>query len=76
VLKKGAILISSGIVLGVLASLCSTRLLSTEIWGIPSNDPWTFTAAALCIVFAGLAACIVPARRASQVDPLIALRYE
>jgi putative ABC transport system permease protein len=76
VLKKGAILISSGIVLGVLASLGSTRLLSNEIWGIPSNDPWTFTAAALCIVFAGLAACFVPARRASQVDPLIALRYE
>jgi putative ABC transport system permease protein len=76
VLKNGAILISSGIVLGVLVSFGLTRLLSSEIWGIPANDPWTFTAAALCIVFAGLAACFVPARRASQVDPLIALRCE
>jgi ABC-type antimicrobial peptide transport system permease subunit len=76
VLKNGAILISSGIVLGVLASFGLTRLLSNELWGIPPNDPWTFTAAALCILFAGLIACFVPARRASQVDPLIALRYE
>jgi putative ABC transport system permease protein len=76
VLRKGALLVFIGIGIGVLVSLTLTRLLASQIWGVPRNDPWTFTAAALCIVAAAFVACLVPARRASRVDPVIALRHE
>jgi putative ABC transport system permease protein len=76
VLRKGALLVFGGIGLGILASLSLTRLLASQIWGVPRNDPWTFVAAALCITAAAFVACLAPARRASRVDPVVALRHE
>lgn len=76
VLTRGAVLVFVGIGIGILASLSLTRVLASQIWGIPRNDPWTFIAAALCIITAALVACLVPARRASRVDPVVALRHE
>ena len=76
VLRKGAFLVFIGIGVGVLSSLSLTRLLASQLWGVPRNDFWTFTAAALCIVAAAFVACLVPAHRASRVDPVIALRHE
>jgi len=66
----------TGIILGVLASLGLTRFIASQLTGIKPTDAWTFTTVAVIILAVGLAACFFPARRATQVDPLVALRYE
>jgi len=76
VLKKGLTLILAGTMAGLVASLAITRLVAGEIWGVSVTDPWTFSAVAALILVAGLAACLFPAHRATQVDPLISLHYE
>jgi putative ABC transport system permease protein len=76
VLLKGLRLITAGIVLGLLASVGLMRFLASQIWGVSPTDPLTFAAVVAAIVVVGLAACFLPARRATQVDPLVALRYE
>ena len=76
VLKKGFVLIAAGICIGVVASFGLTRFLASQIWGVSATDPWTFGAVAALVVITGLVACLLPARRAASVDPLVALRYE
>jgi predicted permease len=76
ILAKGARLIATGIVIGLCTSLVLTRFLASQIWGVSLTDPWTYSAVVALIVLVGLAACLVPAHRAAQVDPLVALRYE
>jgi putative ABC transport system permease protein len=76
VLRNGFVLLAVGILIGVFASLGLTRFLASQIWGVSATDPWTFGAVVALVVGAGLAACYLPARRATQVDPLVALRYE
>ena len=76
ILAKGARLLATGIVLGLFASYVVTRFLASQIWGVSATDPWTFTAVATFVVTVGLGACFLPARRATRVDPLVALRYE
>jgi putative ABC transport system permease protein len=76
VLKKGFVLLAVGIVLGSGASFGLTRFLANQIWGVSPTDPWTFCAVAALVVGVGLAACYLPAARATRVDPLVALRYE
>jgi predicted permease len=76
VLRRGAGLITAGIVFGLLASYGLTRFLASQIWGVSATDPWTFGSVVALVVMTGLAACLLPARRASSVDPLVALRYE
>src|SRR5580658_7792293 len=76
ILTKGARLLAAGILLGLFASYGLTRFLASQIWGISATDRWTFTAVASFVVAVGLGACFLPARRATQVDPLVALRYE
>ena len=76
VLRKGFALLVVGISIGLLASLGLTRFLSSQIWGVSATDPWTFGAVAALVVGVGLAACYLPARRATEVDPLVALRSE
>jgi putative ABC transport system permease protein len=76
VLRKGLRLISVGILLGVLASIALTRLVSSQFWGVSPRDPVTFLGVIVVLAVVGTAACLVPARRATRVDPLIALRYE
>jgi len=76
VLKRGSALILVGTCIGLIASFGVTRLLASQIWGISATDPWTFGAVAMLVVVAGFAACYLPARRATRVDPLVALRYE
>jgi ABC-type antimicrobial peptide transport system permease subunit len=76
VLKKGFALITAGIIIGVVSSLGLTRSIANSVWGLPPNDPWTFSVVAVAIAAIGLAACFLPARRVTQVDPLVALRYE
>ena len=76
VLSKGMALIAPGIALGGLAGLGLTRLISSELWGVSASDPWTFLLVAAVLASTGLAACAVPARRATRVDPILALRSE
>ena len=76
VLRRGAVLIVAGISIGLLAGFALTRFLASQIWGVSPTDPWTFAAVVALVTAAGLAACYLPARRATQVDPLVALRYE
>jgi putative ABC transport system permease protein len=76
VLRRGAVLIAAGICIGLLAGFALTRFLASQIWGVSPTDPWTFAAVVALVIAAGLAACYLPARRATQVDPLVALRYE
>jgi putative ABC transport system permease protein len=65
-----------GIGIGLAASLVLTRMMSTLLFGVSETDPFTFSYVTLLLVSAALAACFVPARRASGVDPMVALRYE
>jgi putative ABC transport system permease protein len=76
VLRHGFALIAAGLAIGLLASFGLTRFLATQIWGVSPTDPWTFGSVSLLLILAGLVACYLPARRATQVDPLVALRYE
>jgi putative ABC transport system permease protein len=76
VLRKGMRLIGIGIALGLLASIALTRLVASQFWGVSPRDPLTFLGVLLVLAVVGTAACLVPARRATRVDPLVALRYE
>ena len=76
VLKRGLVLITAGIVVGVAISLAMTRFMASQIWGVSTTDTWTFFAVIAVILAVGLAACYLPARKASQVDPVVALRAE
>ncbi len=76
ILARGAKLIVAGIVIGSIASYALTRFLANQIWGISVTDAWTFGSVLTVVMSVGLAACLLPARRAASVDPLVALRYE
>ena len=76
VMRSGLALAGAGVVVGLLASLAVTRVLGAELYGVHPADPVTLTAAALALLAAAVLACGVPARAASRVDPLTALRAE
>ena len=76
ILAKGVRLVAAGIVIGLFASYALTRFLASQIWGVSPRDPWTYATVIAILALVGLAACLLPARRAAGVDPLIALRYE
>jgi putative ABC transport system permease protein len=76
VLLQGAKLGALGVVLGLGAGYALTRLLSTMLFAVKPTDPLTFAGGALILFAAALAACWIPARRATKVDPLVVLRYE
>jgi putative ABC transport system permease protein len=76
VLLNGLRLVVAGIFLGLLASYALTRFLASQISGVSATDPTTFAGVVTIVMSAGLTACLLPARRATRVDPLVALRYE
>jgi putative ABC transport system permease protein len=65
-----------GAVIGLVATLSLSRVIRSQLWEVSAYDPATLSAVAILLFLTGTAACWIPARRATRVDPVIALRYE
>jgi predicted permease len=76
VLTSGMTLTAIGLVLGFAGSLAATRLMSNMLFGVGARDPLTLAVTAALLGLMALLACLIPARRAAKVDPVVALRYE
>lgn len=76
ILSHGIKIVGVGLIIGIIAAIASTRLVSSLLFGVSASDPFTFIVIPLILVIAALLACYIPARRATKVDPVIALRAE
>jgi putative ABC transport system permease protein len=76
IMKDGLGLVVSGVLIGIACGLSLAHLIASELWGISARDPWTFVIVAAVLSASGIAASLVPAVRATKVDPVLSLRYE
>jgi len=76
ILRQGLRPVVAGLAVGLVAALALGRFIATELYGVAPNDPWTMSAVAALLFAVAICACWIPARRASKIDPLRALRFE
>jgi ABC-type lipoprotein release transport system permease subunit len=76
VLKQGMKLAALGVLLGLIGAVSVTRWLASLLYGVSATDPLTFAVIVLLPMIVTLVACWIPARRATRVDPMVALKYE
>ena len=76
VLGQGARLALLGIGIGLIGAFAITRMMASFLYGVQATDPLTFAAVSLLLAAIALLACYLPARRATRIDPIVALRYE
>jgi putative ABC transport system permease protein len=76
ILKQGAILILIGTTIGLAGAIALTPLIKTLLFGVSATDPATYALIALLLVVVALIASYIPARRATKVDPMVALRHD
>jgi putative ABC transport system permease protein len=74
--RQAIFLVGAGLLLGAATAVALTYMMSAVLFGVSATDPWTFLAVSLFLTVCALAASIIPARRATLVDPNVALRYE
>jgi putative ABC transport system permease protein len=73
---RGVILVGVGVAIGVAASFAFSRLISALLFGVTPNNVSTLVGVSVGLIVVALLACYIPARRATKVDPMVALRYE
>jgi ABC-type antimicrobial peptide transport system permease subunit len=76
ILRETLTLVGAGVAVGLPAALAGARLVRSQLFGLGAADPASFTSAAIVLTIVAVAAALFPARRASRVDPMVALRYE
>src|SRR5262249_37353392 len=76
VVRRGVALALPGVAIGVAASFALTRLMETMLFNVSVTDPLTFAGIPLLLALVALLACLIPARRAAKVDPMVALRCD
>jgi putative ABC transport system permease protein len=76
VVGEGMLLVGIGVMVGLTGAIIATRVLAAQLYNVSAGDPATFAIVPLILAAVALLACAVPARRATKVDPMVALRYE
>ncbi|MBO0863233.1 MAG: FtsX-like permease family protein, partial [Chloracidobacterium sp.] len=75
-MREGAALIAAGLMVGLAGAWAATRLIKGQLYEVTPTDPLTFIGIAILLIFVAAMACYIPARRATKVDPMVALRCE
>ena len=76
IVRQGMVLALSGTGVGLVAALLMGRLISSLLFEVRATDPLTYLSISVLLIATALLACFIPARRATRVDPMVALRYE
>jgi putative ABC transport system permease protein len=76
ILQQGAVIVAAGLALGILLAMVMARLVGNFLAGVSPFDPLTYASVSVALTVVAMLACYIPARRATRVDPMVALRYE